>query len=565
MLNLQIQSDHALTTPLNGSETSLRPVGSNLWCPQTTTYNHPHTPETAIPQLVAGVGKYTRQIGSGQKLINSQAPDNQETDLLGLLDFFRTRVGEKTPSSASGYTKALACFSSFQATAGQSDGSLTPRYLRDWLVYMSWRPLAPKTILSYFTRLSALASDAVKARLLPGEITAEFRRLKPIVTGLNPSSWHHALTESAHNRLLAFTRTIERSEGDRLLYGDIILFSLLNNAMSPAEVARLKVEDLDRFGDESREIARRHIAPGRSYIFPLGQSRLTPRQLERQVSGHIVKLLAAQGIAQSADPAETLRAHWAYAALRSGITASVIAATLQTVPESLPVLTLGASPRDFYGAETDLDTTYFDPERIAEQVADTFIANPRNWYAMRLRPRVRYEQLLARIDAAIGDTPVRPELFYPCDEIARRIGSRIVHTMRPMLPGIVFFRSRVTDLLPLFREIGDIAWCYTLGGTYARIPRSSMATFQQAIGRFTPDYEVGPVGTLPLRPGDRIEVFGGPFVGYHGEITTVTQAGQPTADAAPAPATLYRIRLFGDANDIEWRLRDPRLIRQIEV
>ena len=483
---------------------------------------------------------------------------------MDLLDFFRTRVGEKTPSSAAGYSKALACFSTFQATAGQPEGTLTPRYLRDWLVGMCWRSLSPKTILSYFTRLSALASDAVEARLLPRDITAEFRRLKPMVVGLDPSSWHNALTDSSHNRLLGLTRTIERAEDDTLLYGDIILFSLLNNAMPPAEVARLRVEDLGRFGDESREIARRHISPGRSYIFPLGQSRTTPRQLDRHVSGRIIKLLASHGIAQSPDPAETLRAYWAYAALRSGITASAIVAILRDIPSSLPVLTLGASARDFYGEDRFAnEDAYLDPERIAEQVGDTFIANPRNWYAMRLRPRVRYEQLLARIDAAIGDSSVRPELFYPCDEIARRIGSRIVHTMRPMLPGIVFFRSRVTDLLPLFREIGDIAWCYTLGGTYARIPRSSMATFQQAIGRFTPDYEVGPVGTLPLQPGDRIEVLGGPFSGYHGEITTVTADGQQTSEPGNAPATIYRIRLFGDANDIEWRLRDSRLIRPL--
>ena len=172
---------------------------------------------------------------------------------------------------------------------------------------------------------------------------------------------------------------------------------------------------------------------------------------------------------------------------------------------------------------------------------------------MRLRHGVKYPRLLARLDEAALSLP----LFYPTQEIASRTGRRLVFKNEPVIRDIVFFKSEPAGVVRVFREIGDIAWCYRENGTgpYSRIHAADMERFQQAIGHFTPDYEVAPLGELPHRPGDRVVVLGGIFTGLQGEIAGIEQ----TAD--PAAPVLYRILLSAD-NGIEWRVAlDPRLIK----
>ena len=169
---------------------------------------------------------------------------------------------------------------------------------------------------------------------------------------------------------------------------------------------------------------------------------------------------------------------------------------------------------------------------------------------MRLRPGIKFNRLTERL-SEIDEQYFKPELFYPCNEIAKRIKKKIVYEEKPILPDIVFFKSRVTDIQPLFNKIWDLAWCYTDGGTYASIPKKAMENFQRAIGMFTPDYEVGPVGTIPLRKGDKIVVVGGAMAGRQGEIIDETWDEQNV---------IYRIMLWGDYQNIEWRVNDPRLI-----
>lgn len=506
---------------------------------------------------------------SGQKLTSVQDVDNHKKHSDELGEFFRIHISELASGSADGYRKALASYRALQSADGQTGLTLTPASLRDWLAHIAWRRLTPKTILTYFTRLSALATAAMRRGLLTQVQTDEFRRLKPILLSYDPERTRNTVDAGSHSRLINLTRTLHRADGDTRLYGSLLLISLLNGAIPPVRVARLKTADLPGLTPESRQLVDPFLTPTRTYVFPFDQSHSTPRQLERKINGGLRRVLETHGIPCAADPGETIRGHWAYAALECGIAPSLIHRLTGAYGDPLPELTLGASAMQFYGTPEIEPLDFPSRQAIISQVAGSFTRNPLNWYAMRLRPHVKYERLTTRIEQAQPDASQRPELFYPCSEIARRVGRHIVSQQSPVLPGIVFFRTRVTDILPLFREIGDLAWCYTLGGTYARIPAHAMATFQQAIGRFTPDYEVGPAGSLPLRSGDHVEVVGGPFAGYQGEITAasgqVTQTGDtPTADLAAAPGVVYRIRLFGDNHDIEWRLRDPRLVRKLE-
>lgn len=438
-------------------------------------------------------------------------------------------------SSARNYKKALACLRDFDSGQSACGSIASDGFLENWLVFMFQQGLSRKTSVHYLDIVSGLYGAAVNDGIT--EWSDGFARVKARVLNLEPDSWRQPVSEERFSRLLSVTRLADRQTGELSVATDLLLFSLLNRGMALSDVARLRRSDLDAFGLESRRVAARHTDLRRKYVFPLGQAAKTDKQLDDHVGRLVSRLLGYRNIELPGTAQDTVRCYWAYAALRCGVSGAAVVGTLGRRPAGMPVLGLCENGGEIPAERQDA---------VSRAVAAMFVDNPESWYAMRLRPGVRFASLVRRFDE-LGGRVTQPELFYPCDEIARRIRKKLVYELKPVLPDIVFFKSRVTDILPMFAKIGDIAWCYKHDGSYAAIPKGAMERFQRTIGKFTPDYEVGPAGSIELRKGDRVVVVGGPFAGQEGEILD-------------EPGVIYRIRLFGGANDIEWRVNDPRLI-----
>ena len=79
-----------------------------------------------------------------------------------------------------------------------------------------------------------------------------------------------------------------------------------------------------------------------------------------------------------------------------------------------------------------------------------------------------------------------------------------------------------------------------------------MLRFETAIGQFTPDFEVAPVGTFPIGPGTKVVIVGGPMLNRNAVVDDIKQTRS---------GVIYRLRIFGDERDIEYRLSDSRLIQ----
>ncbi|MDE7097221.1 MAG: hypothetical protein K2O47_06995, partial [Muribaculaceae bacterium] len=294
---------------------------------------------------------------------------------------------------------------------------------------------------------------------------------------------------------------------------------------------------------------------------------------------------------------------WAYAALRTGIPASQLIRRLGHAPLGLPILRLSvfslrSSEDALVGTHgscvrpqgCDISTRIQSQPPISldsykedfSQVGKIFLDNPPRWYAMSLRPGVRFTEVCRRI-RLLSDQIPDIQLFYPCEEIARAIGRKIVVRRRPFIHSVVFFRARLTDIGTLFAKIGAIAWCYRRssrpGSPYADISQRQFELFQQTLDRFTPDYEVAPAGELKLRKNDRVRIVGGLFsgieagfdsevtsspihpVGTHGScVRTQSAASSPRVNSEQDLHTIYRLNIIGD-NGIEWRISvDPRLV-----
>lgn len=274
-------------------------------------------------------------------------------------------------------------------------------------------------------------------------------------------------------------------------------------------------------------------------------------------------MLRRNGLPMSERVDDVVESLYAYAALRCGVSAAEIVAIFGRVPVGMPLLAL-AIPRSGQSLPDVSDQRKKD---IADIVSSVFSGDTPRWFAMRLRQGVRFESLERKLSIFKDDLPPL-ELFYPTRRIARRLGRKVVFRSKPFIADIVFFKARITDIIGIFAKIGDIAWCYTIPGDagrrYAEISRKQFERFQQTIARFTPDYEVGSIGDLPVRPDERVVVVGGLFTGLEATITGMSPSPVPAPHIPSLDTpTLYRLKIIGD-NGIEWRISsDSRLIQPI--
>lgn len=476
----------------------------------------------------------------------TETPDNHPTDISDAIGFFLTEAGNATnTATAAAYRKAAASLRRFAEGRPLRFGDFDEPLLDGWLTALFINGNSHKVATYYLRIISALYNRAVTRGIAPP--TEAFRTAARRLDAISGLDYDISRREADHKRLVAMARGGATSPGGHLpVYADIFLASVLSGNMTPSEVARLKKADTGPFPPEMQAILSRHTGNRRSYVFDLRQPEMTGRQLDRTVDRNTAAVMRLHGI--SGTPTQAPADLWAHAALKCGYTPQAITGCLGFRPTANPVFALCPM-------QPIPDS---DAMEMRATVARVITDDPLQWFVMRLRPASGFSSLLQRL-ASIPSGNHAPTLFYPCEEIATRIGRRLVWRDRPVIPDIVFFRSRRSHVRPLFREIGDLAWCYTTGrsGTYAAIPDSEMQRFQQAIGQFTPEYEIYPAGTLTPAEGESVVIIGGLFTGQQGEIEKIMPGN--------ADSIIYRV-VFPDSQGIEWRVNvDSRLIRKADA
>ena len=318
--------------------------------------------------------------------------------------------------------------------------------------------------------------------------------------------------------------------------------------MPLAETAMIKAADLP-FGDENITaiVRRQHAGSTRQYLFPLHQSRRTPRQLRTEVNALVTKHLIEHNIPLWDSIDGTIAGYWTHAAVTVGHQPHSVARALGTAPGGLPVLGL------FGESQPDSDAR----QDMAHSVSRMFTHNPMRWYAMRLRRRVSFSDLRQRFQR-FSEQLQAPEMFYPIEELSRRIGKKIVFEEKPIIRDIVFFRAKSTDIAPMLRYVGDLAWCYTTGGpgsAYAPISQTQFDAFQRAIGKFTAVVadSHGTVRT-PFAQGEEVMVIGGSFKDQRGRVMKIESED-------PDGIIRYLISIVNDLTTSFTATLDSRLLR----
>ena len=450
-----------------------------------------------------------------------------------MIEKFRSAVLMKSERSRLNYVKAVNCLETFLGTYTYSSDFPSEQTLGDWLLNMRVRGISGKTAIHYLDIISALYKETASDS--NSEVPKIFRQFKTRTKQISGPT--KSFDNKSFDKILTVTKSVSTDSIFSQCAADMLLYSLLNTAMPLAEVAKVKVSEVAADSDAVSVIVRRNADSNRKYLFPLEQSKLTPKQLSENIELKIRGLFIANNIpiVRSAD--NTIRLIWAYAALKCGIPGSEIVALLGSAiaTEGLPEMSLCVKA----------DVSCERRAALTETVNTLLSNNPLRWYAMKLRSRVSFEDVVERTKN-LDDRMLRPEFFYPLDEICKRVGKKIIKDEQPVIRDIVFFKLRVTDIFPLVCKIGDLAWCYTTtgkpGGDYAPIPLSSFNRFQETIGHFTPEYDIAPIGTFEPKEGESVVIINGPLANYEFEVEKATDADN----------VIFQLNMIGD-NGFQWR------------
>lgn len=467
---------------------------------------------------------------------------NQDNNIDVLIERFRSVTLAKSDTSRRNYAKAIRCLETFLGTYPYASDFPSELTLADWLLNMRVRGISGKTVIHYIDIISALYKDgAAHTSLDNPKLFGEFKARARLIL-LSTKDW--PVDDKTFERILSVTKSSSALSETMRVATDILTFSLLNGAMKLSDVARIKTDEIEDASDPISVIIKRNSRSNRKYLFALDQSKLTTKQSAESAERRVRGLFVTNHIPEVESVDETIKLTWAYAALRSGIPGSEIIALLGSPVGSIPELTLCV--------KADLSSER--RSALMATVNTLFSNNPLRWYAMKLRRRVDFKDIEERV-RTLDEHILRPEFFYPYDEIRKRVGKKLVREQQPVIPDIVFFKLRVTDIFPLFSRMGDLAWCYTTtgkpGGDYAPIPKHSFERFQETIGHFTPEYEIAPIGGFQPKEGESVVIISGPLANYEFEVDKVSNTDN----------VIFQLNMIGD-NGFQWRTSARK--RQIE-
>lgn len=422
------------------------------------------------------------------------------------LDYFASAASTASGPTARAYRKAIASISNFLREEGLRYTDLTETDIRNWLAGSLAKGHTILTAAYYLDTITTLHNKAVRAGHLSS--SPHFKTVKKLLRTLRGNRSASPLHPDLRTVASLITRPL--TDDDRVMT-DILLMRTLLGGVSTQQVAMLKIDALPA-GNPAHILARRHADPRRQYIFPLSQSRTTPARIAALVEEATAQTLDSLRLSRNI---YTPLRIWVEAALTVGISPAHILACLKDADPATVI------PSDLMALAIAPEVV-ISPERITDirrRVAAAIVDNPYRWFAMHLRRGVTHSDLQTRLSACTDARDRIASTYYPVEEISRRIGKKIISADRPVISSILFFRSRMTDVTGIFREIGDIAWCYRFDGDYAIIPDAEMLRFQQAIGQFTPDLHPVAAGQPePLSVGSKVEITSGFHAGHEAEI-----------------------------------------------
>lgn len=459
-----------------------------------------------------------------------------------ILSIFQSRIAGLSADTAYKYRRTLSDFDCFLTSHRLSLAGVTGVSIADWVVELLRQGLSSATIISRLNILNGLFKTASEKDVLHfrGEPRALASKLASDVFAFPP-----LLKASLFDKSLSQMQAFAKDREQTYVCGDMLLFSVLSGAKPLEEIVYLTKENIDEYKGLARPILERNVSGRRKYVFDLKQSYQTKGQIRALVTEELQRAFSGLSDAEGFVFEDLAASLWVAFAIRCGATASdALGCVGVAAPYAVPAFCTPAEDMQSRRAQW------------ADSVESLLTLDLPKWYAMRLRRGVRYEELRKDVHEKIKPMP---ELFYPVETIRKQLRGKSVITEQPFISQTVFFKSYPENVLPMFAEIGDKAWCIkisnSLDSPYAVIPQKEMLRFQRAIGVFSSDAEVHPLGSLTPRPGETVILIQAGYSNREAEVEEILESECGTV--------LFRVRLTTDYG-YEWRATvDSRQIERL--
>lgn len=453
-----------------------------------------------------------------------------------------------SPQTRENLQNAVNALCAFAGESIQGFGCFTEAMLGEWVSMLIFQGYSPKTVSNnIIKRIATLYNKAVDEGLaMP---TGVFRQMRDDLEALHAANLNAVTVPDVFSKLQDIFRTDCHASARLQLAKDILLFSIYMGGISFDEIAAYKKNDYKGDSPGIREIVRRYARPRNKYLFPLDRGNSGPGKAKVELESLMRDVLGRHGLRLSEIPSDTSFLLWAFAAISCGVSASDVAACVAPRNKRIPVTS--------FVTPSELDETR--KVEIRSMVESTLANNPVRWYAMHLRPHVGFDELTDRVrERGIS----LDEIYYPMEDVLRKVGKKKIFESRPVISWLVFFRSRVTFLNRLFKEVGDLAWGYRylpdFRSPYAVIGDSEIRYYQQSLGTLTPSTQLLDDDDVKFNEGDYLVILGGPMNGRHGVfIAEKKEKGEASG------RVVFRISLAG-GNNVNWEVNwDPRLVKKI--
>lgn len=415
--------------------------------------------------------------------------ENKVNSNKSILGVFQSKIACHSEYTAYKYRKTLVDFECFINSHKLSLAYEAARIIEDWCVELLRQELSLTTLKHRFNILNSLFKEAAE-----NGVMSPCNEPRNIARQLDSTGFEipQFLRAAVFNKTLSLIRRYTRKNNPSNIYVDILVFSILNGAKPLDEIIYIKKDNLSDYFGCSKIILERNVDSRRRYVFNLQQSNLTRRQIIASVDNGLKQIFEYVSDTKGLTLDKLSASLWVALAIRGGATASeALRCVGREAPYSVPS----------FCAVSDETPQHKETWQNAIEMLVTHELP--KWFVMRLRRGVGFNELQKEISDKIHPMP---ELFYPVETIRKKLGGKTSFVEQPFISQTVFFRSYPENVLPMFALIGDKAWCLRVSNNtdapYAVIPQNEMLRFQRAIGVFSADAEIQPLGTLTPKPGE---------------------------------------------------------------
>jgi transcription antitermination factor NusG len=383
---------------------------------------------------------------------------------------------------------------------------LTEPVIKSWIDALLPK-LALATIVRYVESLSQLNKHAIRLEYI--EKNEIFYHIREYIDGLSDGGFDRISQQ--YIDIIQKLARVHRTDPPKVGYAiDVYLYSFYHAGLDIDKVIEMQDDSLLCQLPQTDALKLKYYQPHRKYIFPLEQWKRTAKQVKLSIERDFQSYLNNKGFKiGSRSNEDFITRAWVAAAKSCGISNADICACCPQVMAK-PKLK-GVQPSDLTQPQID---------DIKRQVANSIVDMVPHWYAIRF---VGKDTVVSDYIKDICETEPY-KIFYPIDEIYKKVKKRRVVESRPTIRNIMFIQTAASTISKIESAKIDPRTFHVIRNqarqnkSFAIIPNSEMRTFSMLVSNGLDILDEEDLQKVEILTGSYVEITDGPNKGYRGNV-----------------------------------------------